>query len=154
MTKKELEVFLGLVNFFGRFIPNYSDLTEPLNTLRSKTIPFSWGILQIEAFNRIKNILSQKPVIQPFDKDKETVFTTDASEKLVAAVLFQQGHPIMYFSRRLTTTEARYSNIETEALAIVRRWTAQKNSFNLISSYRRIIDLLSSFSVGEDNFQK
>ena len=69
-NRKQLEIFLGLANFFGRFIPRYSDLTEPLNQLRNKSTNFSWGQPQIDAFDIIKSFLSKGPVIQPFDKNK------------------------------------------------------------------------------------
>ena len=45
--------------------------------------------------------------------------TTEASEHSISGILSQEGHPIMYLSRRLTNTEFSYSNIEKEALAIV-----------------------------------
>ena len=132
-NRKQLEIFLGLSNFFGRFIPRYSDLTEPLNQLRNKNAHFLWGEKQMNAFGNIKAILCERPVTQPFDKNKETTLTTDASEKAIAAVLSQEGHPVMYFSRRLSETEARYSNIEREALAIV--WSMERPKQFLLGSH-------------------
>ena len=132
-NRKQLESFLGLANFFGRFIPNYSQTTEPLNQLRGKDAHFLWGPQQAKAFDKIKGQLSQRPVIQPFDKNKATTLTTDASEKSIAAVLSQQSHPVMYFSRRLSETESRYSNIEREALAIV--WAMERAKQFLLGSH-------------------
>ena len=132
-SRKQLETFLGIANFFGRFIPRYADLTEPLNQLRSKNAHFYWDTPQDNAFESIKNFLSKSPVIKPFDKNKETILTTDASEKAIAAVLMQEGHPVMYFSRRLSETEARYSNIEREAMAIV--WSMERAKQFLLGSH-------------------
>lgn len=97
--KKQLESFLGLANFFGRFIKNYSAIIEPLNQLRGRRADFIWGPEQEVAFRRVKNLLSQGPVIRPYDKQRETTLTTDASERAIAAILSQDGHPVMYFQQ-------------------------------------------------------
>ena len=117
--KKDLDCFVGLVNYFGRYIKNFSELTEPLNMLRHKDVPFVWGVPQQNAFESLKNALCEYPVVRPFDANKDSTLTTDASEKSISAVLTQEGHPVMYLSRRLSETERNYSNIEREALAIV-----------------------------------
>jgi hypothetical protein len=91
--KKDLDCFLGLVNYFGRYIPNFAEITEPLNMLRRQNLPFVWSSPQREAFEKLKRILHEYPVVQPFDANKETVLTTDASEKSVSAILTQENHP-------------------------------------------------------------
>ena len=128
--KKDLECFLCLVNFFGRYIPNFADITEPLHELRRRNVPFVWGVRQQKAFDELKQALHEYPVVQPFDVRKDTVLTTDASEKSVSAILSQDGHPVMYLSRRLTDAEQNYSNIEREALAIV--WATSRARYYLI----------------------
>ncbi|PAA93146.1 hypothetical protein BOX15_Mlig023152g1 [Macrostomum lignano] len=130
--RKQLESFLGLSNFFGRFIKNYSDVIEPLNQLRGRNVEFVWGPAQEAAFTRIKDLLCSEPVIKPYDKHKETTLTTDASEKAIGAILSQGNHPIMYFSRKLSSAEAGYSNIEREALAIV--WAMERAKQFLLGS--------------------
>ena len=55
---------------------------------------------------------------------KDITLTTVASEHSISCILSQDGHPIMYLSRRLSDTECNYSNIEKEALAIV--WTTNR----------------------------
>ncbi len=117
--KKDLDCFLGLVNYFGRYIKDFADITEPLHALRRKNVPFEWGVDQQGAFEKLKAALSAYPVVQPFDAEKDTVLTTDASEKSVSAILSQDNHPVMYLSRRLNNMEKNYSNIEREALTVV-----------------------------------
>ena len=63
--------------------------------------------------------LASKPVVQPYSLKKEVTITTDASEKAIGGVLYQEGHSVIYVSKTLSPAEQRYSNIEREALAIV-----------------------------------
>ena len=59
------------------------------------------------------------PPVQPYSLKKAATVTTDASEKANGGVPSQEGHPVIYVSRKLTPAEQNYSNIEREALAIV-----------------------------------
>lgn len=103
--KKDVEHFVGLVNFFGRHIKNCADMIEPLNELKRKTVPFEWNVLHQNAFDKLKSALSEYPLVQPFDPNKETELTTDASEKAVSGIISQNGHPVMYMSRKLSSSE-------------------------------------------------
>ena len=122
--KKDLDYFIGLVNYFGRCIHDFAAVAGPLNELHRKNVPFTWGTSQQDAFDRLKMALCEYPVVQSYDTTKESIITTDASEKSISAVLTQEGHPIMYLSRRLTDSESKYSNIKREALAIV--WSMKR----------------------------
>ena len=110
-------VFVGLANFYGRMIPDFATKTLLLNNMRYSD--FSWGKMQQKASEDIKNELCANPSVQPYSQQKEATVTTDASEKAVGGVLSQEGHPVIYVSRKLTPAEQNYSNIEREALAIV-----------------------------------
>ena len=123
-NKKDLESFLGLVNFYSRYLHKYSDLVEPFSEVRKKNTEFVWSPKLEAAFCKLKNALMEKPVVKVFDPKKETTLTTDASGKAVSAILSQDNHPFMYLSRKLTKAEMNYSNIEKEALAIV--WSTQR----------------------------
>ena len=71
-------------------------------------------------------------MVVPFDVKKATELTTDASENAIVGILSQEGHPVMYMSRRLSTAERNYSNIEREALAIV--WSTFRARHFLVGS--------------------
>ena len=116
---RELNSFMGLANFFGRFIYQFSKIIKPLNRLRKQNILFIWTQEQDPAFHKLKLALSSKPVIQPFDVNKDITLTTDASEKSIAGILMQEECPVIYFSKQLTPAEQQHSNIEREALACV-----------------------------------
>ena len=119
-NKKELESFLELINFYNRYLPRYSELIEPFAEMREKKkhVEFTWTQKQNKPFEASKKALTSKPVIKIFDPKKEVTLTTDARERVIAAVVSQEGHPIMYQSRKLSSAESNYSNIEKEGLAI------------------------------------
>ena len=75
-------------------------------------------------FWQVEETFSAYPIVNIFDSTKNTTFTTDASEVSISAIMMQDGHPIMYLSRKLSASERKYSNIEREALAIV--WAVQR----------------------------
>ena len=116
-NNKQLESFVGPANFYGRIIPDFATKMVPLNNMRNSD--FSWGKMQQKAFEDIKNDLCGIPIVQPYSIQKEATVTTDASEKAIGGVLSQDGHPVIYVSRKLTPAEQNYSNIKGEALAIV-----------------------------------
>ena len=118
-NNKQLESFVGLANFYGRMIPDFATKMLPLNNMRNSD--FSWDKMQYKTFEVIKNELCANPLVQPYSLQKEATVTTDSSEKAIwkSRVLSQEGHPVIYVSRKLTPAEQNYSNIEREELAIV-----------------------------------
>ena len=100
-------------------IPDFATKMLPLINIRNSD--FSWGKMQQKAFEDIKNELCAKPLVPPYSLQKEATVTTDASEKAIGRFFSQEGHPVIYVSRKLTPAEQNYyySNIEQEALAIV-----------------------------------
>ena len=123
-NKKELESFRRLVNFYKRFVPKYTDLTEPFANLRTKNVEFISSEKQKKSFDRLKVIMAKKLVVKMFDPTKDITLTTDASEHSISGKLSQEGNPIMYLSGKLKNTEFNYSIIEKETFAIV--WTTSR----------------------------
>ncbi|KAL1140108.1 hypothetical protein AAG570_000040 [Ranatra chinensis] len=120
---KGLRSFLGMVNFYRRFIREFADKLEPMTKLLKKNVKFHFNEKAKEVFNRCKNALSTVPILQFPDFGKKIILTTDASQVAVGAVLAQdrgEGEkPIAFASKKLTPTETRYSTIERELLGIV-----------------------------------
>ena len=94
-NKKELESFLGLINFYSRYLPRYSEIIEPFAEMSKKNMEFTWMQKQNKAFEALKKALTSKLVIKIFDPKKEVTLTSDTSEHAIAAVVSQEGHPIM-----------------------------------------------------------
>lgn len=118
-NQKELLRFLGMINYISRFIKNVSEITAPLRELIKKDVDFLWGDRQKQAYNLIKKLISEPPVLAYYKIDKKITLSVDASKDGLGAVLLQDGQPVAYGSRALTETEKLYSQIEKESLAIL-----------------------------------
>ena len=110
---------LGMTNYLAKFLPKLSDVSEPLLQLTRKENEFSWTDIHDRAFDDIKKLVSSPPLLKYYEPDKSLILQCDASEKGLGASLLQDGKPIAYASRALTTTETNYAQIEKELLAIV-----------------------------------
>ena len=106
----EVRSFLGMVNYYARFIPDYATKTEPLRRLTHKGKPWSWTYEQERALAQLKDALASSPVPAYFDPAKEAEMSVDASPVGLAAILSQvnaktgESHVITYASRSLTET--------------------------------------------------
>lgn len=121
---KEVEVFMGKINYYSKFIPNFSHLSAPLNQLRKKDVKFCWNDVCKESFSKLKSALCQEPLLVHYDAKLPIILNTDASDLGIGAVIlhkFPNGeeHPIAFSSKTLSSAERNYSTIEKEALAIV-----------------------------------
>jgi hypothetical protein len=121
----DLRSFLGLANYFRRFIQGYATRVLPLQALLSgKALKHgwreeSWGPDQEKAFEWVKQALTSAPVLAVPDLSKPFQVTIDASVEGIGAVLEQEGRPVAFESRKLTDAEVRYTTTEQEMLAVV-----------------------------------
>ena len=120
---RALRRFVGMVGFYARFIPGYSDIAAALHSLKRKGVPFVWAQEQQKAFERLKRALCEAPVLQISDFSRDFVLATDASDVAVSAVLQQRINgslvPISYHSRILSPAERGYSTYEKECLGVI-----------------------------------
>ena len=135
--KKELQSWLGSLQFYGKYVRNLADKTAPLYKMLRKNVPFKMDGEAKAAVDIIKESLSSPLVLKPYQVDQPVVLTCDASQKGIAGILEQNGHPVMAVSKILTRAEQNYSQIEREALAIV--WSVQKLSKYLLNRHFRLI---------------
>jgi len=119
--RAELETILGMVNYLSKFAPNLAEVTSPLRQLLAKDVEFSWDSPQIDAFQKVKDIItiSPGPVLSYFDPKKPLTLQVDASKYGLGAALMQDDKPVAYASKSLTTTEINYAQIEKEMFAIL-----------------------------------
>ena len=121
-NKTEVQSFLGLVNYYRRFIRNCSTIAKPL-TLLTSNVPFSWNETEQRAFHMLKKSLCSAPVLRCFDPKLPITVTTDASKYAIGAVLEQtEGktkRPVAFASRTLNDAEQNYAAHERELLAVV-----------------------------------
>ncbi|CAB4036465.1 Transposon Tf2-9 poly [Paramuricea clavata] len=140
---KAVRSFLGMVTYCAKFIPNFSDLTEPLRELTRKNVPFCWISRHAKSFNAVKAALTSATVMAYFDQTKETELITDASPFGLSAILTQkvpgsdQQNVVAYISRSLSDVERRYCQTEREALAIV--WAIERLHIYLYGGHFTLI---------------
>ena len=120
----ELKAYLGLLNYYGRFLPNLSSTLAPLYQLLNKNTHWHWSNKERQAFQASKKLLTVAPVLVHFDPSKDVILSCDASAYGIGAVLahkFSDGSekPIAYASRTLSPAEKGYSQLEKEGLACV-----------------------------------
>ena len=120
---KELRSFLGLCNYYKKFISDYSTLMKPLSELTSPKVKFKWDEKCQNSFENLKQLLVSAPILG-YPKDSGTfVLDTDASDVGLGAVLSQiqddREVVISYGSRTLTPQEINYCVTRKELLAIV-----------------------------------
>jgi len=120
----EVRAFVGLINYYGRFIENLSDIIRPLNGLLKKNVRFKWTQECGKAFNCAKQAFCSDNILVSFNPKLPMVVATDASPYGVGAVLshkYPDGleRVIQYASRTLSETQKKYTQIDKEAYAIV-----------------------------------
>ena len=120
----KLRAFLGMINFYGKFLHNLSTVLAPLYKLLRKGIQWRWREREKKAFEAAKALLMSPNLLVHYDVNRELVLTCDASEYGLGAVLshkMEDGseRPIRYASRTLTPAERNYAQVDKEALAIV-----------------------------------
>ena len=121
----KLKQFLGLASYYRRFIPGFAKLAHPLHSLTKKGADFYWSVECQRAFEKLKELLTQAPVLAYpcFGEGKEFILETDASGGLGAVLAQKQAdglvNPVAYASRSLNPHEKSYAILELETLALV-----------------------------------
>ena len=168
---KELQSFLGAINYLSKFIPHLSTLRSTLQGLVKKDSEYIWTPTHDRAFQDIKDAICHETLLSYFDKSKPIFIEVDASGQGLGAVLLQgnidqmeldnasqtEGRfldfrnrlkPIAFASKSLSEAETRYSNIERELLGVV--WAVQHfnhytfaNKVHIISDHKPLQPLFN-----------
>lgn len=123
-TKKEIARYIGMISYLSKFIPNYSVIAAPINKLRKKKSKFKWTQQCGTAFQELKEIVCNPPVLAIPNLNAEFLLFTDASEIGCGSVLMQKddednNRAVGYFSKKFTKSERCLSIYQKEALAVV-----------------------------------
>ena len=145
----EVRSFLGLANFYRRFVQGYSRLALPLTELTKDATTFRWGEAEQKAFDTLKATLCSPPVLVIPDQTKPFVLNCDACAYSIGAVLQQdlgQGlQPVAFFSAKLSDAERNYDVREREFMAIYRaclHWRPYLHGlqpFRLLSDHKSLL---------------
>ena len=121
---KDVQKFLGLANYYRRFVPSFAAIAKPLHRLTEKTAKFKWSTQCEQAFIDLKQRLTSAPILALPDFSENFMLDTDASDVGIGAVLSQKHadgseRVIAYASRVLSKPERRYCVTRKELLAAI-----------------------------------
>lgn len=147
----EVKRFVAFCNYYRRFIKDFANITNCLNKLTRKNIPFIWTDECKESFEKLKNALTTPPVLQfpDFSENNEFIIQTDASGTAIGSVLCNKDmRPVAYASRPLNKAERNYPTIQKELVAIV--WSIKYfrpyiygRTFTIMTDHKPLIYLFS-----------
>ncbi|KAK9515825.1 hypothetical protein VZT92_026433 [Zoarces viviparus] len=148
---KELQAFLGLFNYYGRFVPQQSTVLAPLYRLLRGQVIWKWTEVEQVAFVKCKELLTSDRVLAHYDPSLPLTLACDASAYGIGAVIqhtMPDGveRPIAFASRTLSSAEKKYSQIEKEALGLI--YGVKKfhqylwgRHFNLVTDHKPLLIL-------------
>jgi hypothetical protein len=142
-SKKEVQYFMGIINFIRRFVPDFATMAKPIHNLLKKDRSFSWTNDIEKDFLGIKKEINSASVLAKPDFEKEFIIYTNATEEAMSAILLQNDdqnnkNHVAFMSQSLSDDEIKYSYIEKHAFVLVK---AIEIFFHFIES----LCLLSSF---------
>lgn len=115
---KSLIGFLGLTGYYRKFICNYGKIATPMTSMLKKNY-FKWDEVLLKAFEKLKQAVSQPPLLVLFDFSKTFVIECDASGCSICVVLMQEGRPTAFLSQALKGKVLHLSTYEKELIALV-----------------------------------
>jgi len=122
---KEVQKFLGLANYYRRFIENFARIAALLHVLVRKEQKWKWEREQEEVFEKLKTVFTTKPILAILDINREIRVEADASDYATGGVLStkcenRKWKPVAFISKSLNTIEQNYEIHDKEMLAVIR----------------------------------
>lgn len=121
----QVRQFIGLTSFFRRFVPNFAGIAKPLTALTKANVPWVWRESENNAFESLKAMLVQRPILALYDPKYITEVHCDASKIGLGGILLQKPDessslkPVAYYSKQTTKEEEYLHSYELETLAVV-----------------------------------
>ena len=148
----QLRAFLGIVNYYAKFLPNLASVLHPLNQLLQKDVKFQWTAATQKAFEKVKKSITSDTVLTHYNPDLPVRLTCDSSTYGLGAVLSHvmendEERPIAFASRTLSAAEKNYAQVQKEALSII--WSIKKfysylygRKFTLVTNHQPLLAIL------------
>jgi len=120
----QLKAFLGLLNYYGRFLKDLSHELHPLHKLLHKDVKWAWGASQQQCFEKVKSMMVSARVLVHYNPSYPLILQCDASAYGLGCVLSHMmpdgfEHPIGFVSRTLNAAEKNYSQLDKEGASII-----------------------------------
>jgi hypothetical protein len=115
----QLQSFLGLAEFYRRFVRDFITIAAPLNELMKKGVSLCWGVAHDQAFHTLVDKLTHAPLLQLSDFGKAFELECDASGIEIGGVLLQEGKSVAHFSEKLSGPSLNYSTYDKGLYALV-----------------------------------
>ena len=121
---KDVQKFLGLANYYRRFVKDFAKIARPLHEMTRKENKWSWGERQQKAFKELKERFMTEPVLITLDLDKKMRVEVDASDFAMGGVLSmkcedERWRPVSYISKLLNKAKRNYEIHDKEMLVII-----------------------------------
>ena len=152
-NQTEIRSFLGLTNYYRRYVKDYAKIASPLTDLLKKDKRFLWTKRVDATFQDLKRKLTTAPILIIPDNRKPFRIEVDASDFAIGAVLLQQGedmnwHPVCFESRKLRRAEMNYPIHERELLSLIyalRTWKhyLYGQEFDAFTDHRSLVHLMN-----------
>jgi hypothetical protein len=97
-TLKSLCGFLGLTGYYRKFVRNYGKIAAPLTSLLKKN-SFTWNSVSDHSFQALKDVMCSNHVLALLDFKKTFLLECDAYEKVIGAILMQDGRPLAFTNK-------------------------------------------------------
>ncbi|QRW23041.1 Retrotransposable element Tf2 protein [Rhizoctonia solani] len=122
---KNIQEFLGFVNFYRQFIPNFGNMAQPLYNLLKKDSPWKWEHAEQQSFDGLKKCLTLAPLLLQPDTTRQFYVECNASDYATGAILSQRNPegklaPVAYLLKSLSPAEKNYNIFDKELLAVIR----------------------------------
>jgi len=122
---KEVQLFLGLANFYHQFVKDFSKIAAPLHKLTRKNQKWEWDAVHQKAFDKLKTRFTNQPILMMVDTTKKLCVKLDASDFATAGVLSMKckndkWHLCAYLLKGLNDVEQNYDIHNKEMLRIMR----------------------------------
>jgi hypothetical protein len=144
----DVRAFIGFLNFYRRFIKDFSSIARPLHDLTKKDVPWQWHTEQQHAFDTLKEKFCQEPILKVYDPNLETRVEVDASGYATGGILSQKypdglWHPIAYRSSSMSKEERNYEIYDQEMLGCIHaledwRHYLEGISFEIVTNHKNI----------------